>query len=45
MTFCKSTNGSLGKNLCAGNAKTYPEEMSVPVRTKYCSFHDGSGPV
>lgn len=42
--FCKSTGGSFAETLYREKVNPYPEQVSMPVRTKHCPIHGGSGP-
>lgn len=35
----------LAEQICAVKANSYSKQVSIPVRTKCCPFHDGNSPV
>ena len=43
--FCKCLDGSLTEAPHSRKGNLYPEFMPIPVKTKYCSFHDRRGSV
>lgn len=46
MAFCKPTDGGFSRNIERRKGKTISSiYMSFPVRTKSCSFNDGSDSV
>lgn len=43
--FCEATGGNVKRNITDRETNSYPEYLSIPMRTNLLCFHNGRGPV